>query len=159
MHSREWKVREATTADTGELIRLAGVMLDDVGMDGADPRWRTASEVMLTARLGVDVRGVVAEAAEAEGPGIIGQAMGITVQRLPDPHNLSGRTGYILWAVTEREWRRRGVASELLQEITQSFNRDGIHDLELHASPEGRGLYEKSGFEIGPYPGMRRSSQ
>ena len=33
-------VRPATVADTGEVIRLAALMYEAMGLDAADPAWR-----------------------------------------------------------------------------------------------------------------------
>lgn len=155
----EWTVSPAGLADIDELVRLAGVMFDDVGLDGSDRDWTAAARHMLQQRLGRDVRGVVARPDGDQSAPLVAQVLGVTVSRLPDPHNLAGTSGYVLWAVTDHGWRRRGIARELLIQLIDAFRRDGVQDLELHASPEGLGLYEEFGFESGPYPGLRLASE
>lgn len=150
-----WTASPAGVADIDELVRLAGVMFDDVGLDGTDPDWTAAAHRMLHERLGWDVRGVVARPAERQSGPLVAQVLGVTVSRLPDPYNLAGTSGYVLWAVTDHSWRRRGIARELLTQLADNFRRDGVQDLELHASPGGLRLYEEFGFEVGPYPGLR----
>ena len=63
---------------------------------------------------------------------------------------------------TERAWRRRGIAEQLMQHVIDWSRSHGIARLVLHASPDGRSLYERLGFEptnemryTGELPGTR----
>jgi len=47
---------------------------------------------------------------------------------------------------TEPQWRRHGIASLLVKEIVTWSKNQRIDRLLLHASDEGRSLYEKLGF-------------
>ena len=47
---------------------------------------------------------------------------------------------------TEPQWRRCGIAGLLIKEIIIWSNNEQIDRLVLHASDEGRSIYEKSGF-------------
>jgi GNAT superfamily N-acetyltransferase len=57
-----------------------------------------------------------------------------------------GRHAIILNVFTEPEWRRRGIASLLLQRIVDWSREERLDRLVLHASDEGRALYERLGF-------------
>ncbi len=46
----------------------------------------------------------------------------------------------------EPEWRRRGIASELLTRIIDWARTKRLDRLVLHASKEGRALYQRFGF-------------
>lgn len=46
----------------------------------------------------------------------------------------------------EPEWRRRGIARELMHAVLDACRERGIRAVILHASPEGRALYESLGF-------------
>lgn len=46
----------------------------------------------------------------------------------------------------EPEWRRRGIARELMNTVLEACRERGIRAVILHASPEGRALYESLGF-------------
>lgn len=85
---------------------------------------------------------------------IIGGA-GLLLQRtLPHPLSRStdevriavGRHGIILNVFTEPEWRRQGVAASLLGELIDWVRQERLDRLVLHASEEGRALYERLGF-------------
>jgi GNAT superfamily N-acetyltransferase len=56
-----------------------------------------------------------------------------------------GPQGLIVNVFTERPWRRRGLGDRLMRELWARAN--GVVSLVLHASAEGRPLYERLGFE------------
>jgi GNAT superfamily N-acetyltransferase len=63
------------------------------------------------------------------------------------PHMIgSGRRGNILNVYTEGAFRRRGLAGELVKAAMQWCRTNGVDVVVLHASPEGRRLYESMGF-------------
>lgn len=57
-----------------------------------------------------------------------------------------GRHAIVLNVFTEPEWRRRGVAGQLMEQVIRWSQEAGIERLVLHASDDGRALYEKLGF-------------
>jgi len=59
---------------------------------------------------------------------------------------VSGRQAIIQNVFTEPEWRRRGLAAILIERIIDWTRKKGIDSLVLHASDEGRALYERLGF-------------
>ena len=59
---------------------------------------------------------------------------------------VSGRQAIIQNVFTEPEWRRRGLAALLINRIIAWTREHGIDSLVLHASNEGRGVYERLGF-------------
>lgn len=64
-------------------------------------------------------------------------------RRAVDP----GPQGLIVNVYTEQAWRRRGIAELLMHEILRFTKQRGIDNVVLHASAEGRSLYEKLGFK------------
>lgn len=88
-------------------------------------------------------------------PGKIAAGAGVTLREVaphPQPNIngkfeiVSGRQAIIQNVYTEPEWRRRGLAQLLMKEIIAWSQKTGIDSLVLHASDEGRPLYEKLGF-------------
>jgi GNAT superfamily N-acetyltransferase len=59
---------------------------------------------------------------------------------------VSGRQAIIQNVFTEPEWRRRGLAALLIKRIVDWTRQEGVDSLVLHASDEGRALYERLGF-------------
>ena len=63
------------------------------------------------------------------------------------PYDLECRRATILNVYTYPEYRRRGIARRLMQTIIAWCQREGFARVTLHASDEGRRLYESLGFE------------
>jgi GNAT superfamily N-acetyltransferase len=92
-------------------------------------------------------------AAPADAPGKIIAGAGVQLRRtLPHPTHegerrlVSGRQGIVLNVYTEREWRKQGLARRLMEEVLKWARSSGLETLVLHASGEGRPLYERLGF-------------
>ncbi len=56
------------------------------------------------------------------------------------------RRGNIINVYTEEKFRRRGLARNLIDVAIQWCRENGFDTIILHASDEGRGLYESMGF-------------
>jgi len=65
----------------------------------------------------------------------------------PGPRNLVGRRGYVLNVYTHPDYRRRGLARQLMETLIAWSQEQQILILTLHASVDGRHLYETLGFE------------
>jgi ribosomal protein S18 acetylase RimI-like enzyme len=59
-----------------------------------------------------------------------------------------GPEAIVLNVYVEAAWRRRGVGEALLRAILDALAVRGIRRVVLHASPDGRRLYERLGFVI-----------
>ena len=63
------------------------------------------------------------------------------------PYDLACRRATILNVYTEPGYRRRGIARQIMQTMISWCKQEGLARLTLHASEEGRRLYESLGFE------------
>ena len=70
--------------------------------------------------------------------------------------NPSGKWGYIMNMYTVPEFRRQGVCKGILEALANDCWESGITALELHATPAGAVVYEKSGFTIHTEPTYRK---
>jgi GNAT superfamily N-acetyltransferase len=61
---------------------------------------------------------------------------------------VSGRQAIIQNVYTEPDWRRLGLAALLIKRIIDWTREEGIDSVVLHASDEGRALYERLGFVL-----------
>ncbi|HEY8795129.1 MAG TPA: GNAT family N-acetyltransferase [Gemmatimonadaceae bacterium] len=59
---------------------------------------------------------------------------------------VQGREALIANVYTEPAWRRRGLAALLMQHVLDFTRANGIQRVLLHASKDGRPLYESLGF-------------
>jgi GNAT superfamily N-acetyltransferase len=64
-----------------------------------------------------------------------------------NPRDPCTERAVILNVYTEPEFRKRGVAREIMVTILAWVKARGLRAVNLHASDEGRALYEKLGFE------------
>jgi GNAT superfamily N-acetyltransferase len=60
---------------------------------------------------------------------------------------IQGREALIANVYTEPDWRRRGAAAMLMRHVLDYTREHHIPRVLLHASDEGRPLYESLGFE------------
>jgi GNAT superfamily N-acetyltransferase len=66
---------------------------------------------------------------------------------LPRPgHPDGGVEAYVLNVYTDPPHRRRGLARRLMATILAWCEAEGVHRISLHASDDGRSLYETLGF-------------
>lgn len=75
---------------------------------------------------------------------------GIGLLRLPWPphafHPSEPERGYILNLYVEAEARHNGLAKHLMHQAEEEFRRHDVHYLVLHASEQGRPVYEQLGW-------------
>jgi len=148
-----YRIRRATAADAGVLARHRAEMFRDMGELPASvyDTLIDAARAYLTQAV-TDGRyvGWVAEL-DAGSREIIGGAGLQLRELLPRPdvareRLVRGPQGLIVNVYTERAWRRKGVADALMRELLQWCRENGIESVVLHASDEGRPLYERLGF-------------
>lgn len=138
-------VREASPADVDIIVRHRRLMFAEMGVD--DP--------VALDRMAVAARGAILAALEdgsyrawlAEHDGRVVAGGGIILCSFPPaPTEPNPRRPWILNVYTEHEWRRRGLARRLMQIMIDWCREQGFHNVSLHASEEGRPLYEDLGF-------------
>jgi ribosomal protein S18 acetylase RimI-like enzyme len=151
------KARPATPADADELIRLRAVMLQSFG----DPRswnddWRQPSRETLRKRLTGPGAAMAAFVVDRPGDsGLAACAVGIIEERLGNPFNLTGLTGYVFNVSTDPSCRRRGYARACMEALLDWFRSRGVGTADLRASADGEPLYADLGFQRTADPAMR----
>jgi len=65
---------------------------------------------------------------------------------LPTPRNPTGGIVYLHNVFVEPAYRRRGIASALLQHVIEYARQIGFHKIELERTPMGQHVYERAGF-------------
>jgi GNAT superfamily N-acetyltransferase len=148
-----YTIRRATTADAGALARHRAEMFRDMGElpdDLYDTLIDAAGAYFTQAIADGRYVGWVAELRDRSGATVGGAGLQLR-ELLPRPDVTRGRLvrgpqGLILNVFTERAWRRRGVADALMRELLRWCRGNGIESVVLHASGDGRPLYERLGF-------------
>ncbi len=64
----------------------------------------------------------------------------------PHPLDYGDKRGYLLNVYVEPEYRRRKLASHLIDNALAEARRRNIRVVALHSTEEGRALYESNGF-------------
>jgi len=148
-------VRMAVPEDAAELVRLAALMFESMGVDARDPAWRAEAERQAESRLGRDLVAFVIDHPDRPG-GLACSAAGTVADRLPSPMNLTGRSGYVQWVATEPELRRRGAGRAVMRALLAWYGAAGVTVVELHATSDGEPLYRSLGFDDDGPPALRR---
>lgn len=65
---------------------------------------------------------------------------------MPTYHNPSGVKAYIMNMYVRPEYRRRGIATRMLDLLVKDARSRGVVEITLEATDAGRPLYEKCGF-------------
>jgi GNAT superfamily N-acetyltransferase len=156
-------IRGATPADVDAIAHHRVEMFGDMGLlENADrPALMAATRAYLREALprGEYYGWVV----ELHGRVIAGAgAFCRTLMPNPDAPE-GGEEVYVLNVYTEPEHRRRGLARQLMQVILAWCQARGVARVTLHASDDGRPLYESLGFlptnemrRVAPLRGARR---
>ncbi|MFZ0700028.1 MAG: GNAT family N-acetyltransferase [Thermoplasmata archaeon] len=148
MPTTQYRLRPARATDVETLIEHRHRMFSDIG-------GRTESEIAahdtryrrwLRARLKRgDLVGQIAETRRGD-PAASGCLWFRPDQ--PRPENLKGDvTPYILSMYTAPEHRGRGLASRITRALVAEAEQRGHWQVTLHASPQGRPIYARIGFE------------
>jgi GNAT superfamily N-acetyltransferase len=150
-----FRIRRATAQDAGIVAWHRARMFQDMGdvSDDAFEILRAKARARLKEWLDSgDYVGWLAT--PADQPEMVVGGAGVQLQPiLPRPVNASavgeGRQGTIVNVFTEPQWRRRGIAGLLMKEIITWSKDEHLDRLLLHASDEGRSVYERLGFIAG----------
>jgi GNAT superfamily N-acetyltransferase len=82
-----------------------------------------------------------------ENDGEIIATSGVCFYSLPPTYSDStGRVAYITNMYTKPEYRRNGIAAELLNTVIDEAKSRGYKTIRLHTSEHGKSIYIKSGF-------------
>jgi GNAT superfamily N-acetyltransferase len=147
------QLRLATRDDVEMIARHRATMWVDMGRLHADAVPTMVADTV--ARLGpalAEGRYVGWLLAPAGEPGRVVAGAGILLrEQLPFPVEggravRHGEQGLVLNVYTEPGWRRRGLAERLMRALLAWADARGLSSVVLHASDEGRPLYERLGF-------------
>jgi GNAT superfamily N-acetyltransferase len=141
-----YSLRLATPADAATVGLHRAAMFRDMGLVAAADvsRLAAASRRALAPLIGTPE--YLGWLVETEGGVVAGGAL-IVRRLLPRPEALAGgQEGYLLNMYTEPAHRRRGLARALVAAMLAWCDARGIRRVSLHASVEGRRLYETLGF-------------
>ena len=154
--SELFTIRAARLSDAPQIAVHRARMFQDMGLvpDELFDSYRERCETRLREMLATgEYVGWLASRKKA--PDDILAGAGVQLRRvLPHPAGdletgitiAQGRHAIIINVFTEPPWRRHGLATLLLDEIIRWAGNERLDRLVLHASDEGRRVYERLGF-------------
>ena len=148
-----FQVREATVQDIPLLAGHRAAMFRDMGRlasDGEAALVRATADYFRTALPRGEYLGWVAQSASSPSEPIGGAGVQLR-SILPRPGSAGdgiefGPEAIVLNVYVEPAWRRRGVGEALMRSILTVLAERKVRRIVLHASDEGRRLYERLGF-------------
>ena len=139
-------IREASVDDLPEILRQRRRMYEDMhytNLAELGAMVSASSTFLRKAMTDGSFRAWLAYAAEHA---VAGGA--VLISPWPaHPYDLECRRATILNVYTDPEYRRRGIARRLMQTMIDWCRQQGFAGVSLHASDDGRRLYESLGFE------------
>lgn len=141
--------RKATIADLDELVRLRIEFLKEV--QPADTRQYHEEELKTSLRnyLSKSIQNDEFVAWLALYNNEVVATSGLCFfQIIPGFTLINGKIAYILNIYTLPNWRGKGVGKQTFNHILQEATNRGYKRISLHATDEGRPIYEKFGFQL-----------
>ncbi len=139
-------IREATPADIPEILRQRRAMYEDMDYNDA-----TALSTMVSISTNYLAKAMAGGSFRSWLASVETRTVGggaIIISPWPaHPYDLECRRATILNVYTDRDYRRRSIARRILETMITWCQREGFARVDLHASPDGRHLYESLGFE------------
>lgn len=142
------RIRLATSDDAEVIAGHRVSMFTDMGTlpAGADvDALRRTAVAYLRDAIGSEYFGWLACAGD-----IVVGGCGMQLRRILPRLSRDGAVVDVEWIIlnvyTDAAWRRRGIAEELVRACLEWARERGVERIVLHASAEGRKLYEKLGF-------------
>jgi GNAT superfamily N-acetyltransferase len=151
MPPANWRVRRATPEDLEPLVRLRLALFAEL-----DPEQTARDGEPLVAATRAFLRDALATGrfhawlVETDAGDAVACSGLAFLDRPPAPGALDAREGYVLNMYTAPAWRGRGCARALMEVLMAHARELRLHKLFLHASDDGRALYERLGFRPNP---------
>jgi GNAT superfamily N-acetyltransferase len=143
----EIHIRPASLDDLPHILHHRRAMFSDIGCQDAAilDRMQGTSETFLRESM---PKGAYREWLAETAGGRIVAGGGVAIAPWPgSPDDPAPRRGWILNIYTEPDFRRRGIAKQIMETIVAWCRAEGFVAVSLHASNFGRALYESMGFQ------------
>lgn len=137
-------IRKATIEDMNQLIRLRFDFLE--GLMDMTSEQKAIIHIQLEAyyhkHINEDFIAILGEVDNR----VVSTAYLAIAERPANPSFITGKTATLLNVFTYPEYRRRGYGVQIVNRIIDEAKTFDVSVIELSATEEGRGLYEKIGF-------------
>jgi len=142
---RNIKVRKAEISDMDALIELRlNYLREDLGRLSAKTEEKIILQLKEYVSKYIDTI-FTAFLAETDGK-IVATAFMSIADRPANPFMITGRTALVQNVYTRPEYRKKGIATQVLKELIAEARRQNVSYIELSATDDGRPVYQKLGF-------------
>ncbi|WP_419418937.1 GNAT family N-acetyltransferase [Legionella sp. D16C41] len=146
-------VRNATLNDIEQLIELRKLLLSQgtghyVAQTPEDElAWQNSYDTWLKTNLNqsANIKVIVTYSASDENI-ITGCAIGIIDARVPFKGCLNGKMGWVQTVVVRPNYRRQGLAEQLMNHLFKWFHNNEVGKVTLQTTSVAKSLYDKLGF-------------
>lgn len=150
------KIYKATLKDIRDLVQLRiDLLIMDHGSlsDEKESMIRNQSKEYFEKHISAgDFIGAIAKDEKGE----IASAAFLSIQERPaNPSFITGMTATLLNVITYPEYRRKGIATQVIKFLIEEAELKRISSIDLLATEQGKSLYEKLGFSTPNYTAMR----
>jgi GNAT superfamily N-acetyltransferase len=146
MDANDVTIREAGSGDLETILHHRRSMFRDMG-EGSVEELDRMVEVARPWLARALADGSYRHCLAIDSSSVVAGGGGVLLSPWPaNPHDPCTERAVILNVYTEIEFRRRGIARRVMQTILAWIRAYGLQSVNLHASEEGRALYEKLGF-------------
>lgn len=143
-----FSLRQAVTADAEIITEMRWKLFQETNSTETE---EPTAEFLRACReavvLFLESKWAYAWLALAEDGAAIGNLVLLVHARVPSPRNVVPKETYVMNVWVDPAWRRRGVASALMNAALEKSRELGVRRVRLHATPEGRGAYARAGFK------------
>ncbi len=145
-------IRRAVRSDVDRLLQLWEMVFDE-GADEAEAPWQSRAREWF-GRVVDDPAMACFPLVEAGGE-VVATAIGTLELGVPNPYCPRGRTVRLANVVTVPGQRGRGHGTLLVRDVVEWARAIDADRVDLSATPDGRRLYERLGFELTTAPRMK----
>lgn len=137
------EITKATANDIEPLMTLRLEMLREV--NGLEENYEFSDEIVNFSReyyLTGDQTTVIAK----DGTKLIGCASINYIHLMPTFHHPVGKRAFLMSVYTKKEYRRRGIARDMIHILIDEAKERGCTEIILDATEDGKPLYKSLGF-------------
>jgi len=148
-------IRKANINDIEQLIKLRiDYLVEERGSLSKDEESAIKKQLKSYFQKHISDDSFVGIVADVEGV-IASTAFLVISERPANPAFITGLKGTIYNVLTYPEYRRKGIATKVLEALIEEAKRANVSSVELMATKDGKYLYEKLGFKEPTFTAMR----
>lgn len=144
-------VRAANEADIPQAICLVKQLWTGMGLTVEEGEWESkAADFLKRSWLAGTARLLVADDPDVGGH-LVAIGMATILDSAPTIWLPNGKMGYLQWFYTVPKYRRRGIASAMIDDLIAWFRSNEVQRAQLHGDAAALSLYERKGFHPASY--------